>query len=119
MAEQWQLLPISTAAAVRIGMRPGDVAATVECRRAAGRGLELLLWLEDSMARRYVAAGGFWTDMHLGEPCWVRFAFEFTAVGRSAFSAAEVLPARGQAQRPPGEWLLASGPLVPPSGATS
>jgi hypothetical protein len=96
------------------------VSASIEFRRRAGAGFELLLWLDPPRAKPYVDAVEFWSDWTLGEAaCWVRFRYETSVFNRAAFAAVEVRPAHDPALRPQGAWLLPLVPPCPPSRATS
>jgi len=96
----------------------GSLAASVEYGLRADGGFELRLWMDFELAPPYVKAGEFWTEWTIGQPCWVRFVHAFTALGRAAFAAVEVLPARDPTQRPQALWLLASTPPALPSAAS-
>ena len=90
------------------------VFVSMEYRRVAGKGAELLLWLDVAISPLYIQAGQFWCEWFIGEPCWVRFAHDFSAFNLAAFAAVEVLPARGPVQPPPGAlWLLSDRPDLP------
>lgn len=80
-----------------------------------GRGTELFIWIEVSaLARKYVSAGGFWVEIHLGDPAgerwWLRFSHRFNAVNRAAFAVAEVRRASDSEPLPPGLWLTPARP---------
>jgi hypothetical protein len=79
-------------------LRNQDASGSVEYARDAAMAFELVLWLGTSSALPYIAAGGFWAPLKLGDVHLVRFAHRTNVFNRAMFEAVEVLPlsARGQ-----------------------